>query len=71
MNKKNLKIVDSLNDDELHRKAALFTEIGQMAVKKVREKNRRLGIPSPFMKDGKIHYELPDGTITDISPFKT
>ncbi len=70
MDKKNLKIVDSLNDDEINRKSAFFTEIGQRAVMEVREKNRRLGIPSPFMKDGKIHYELPDGTITDKSPFK-
>lgn len=34
-----------------------------------KEKNKRLGIPSAFMQNGKIYYELPDGTITTEKPW--
>ena len=38
------------------------------AVAAAREENRQLGLASPFSKDGKIYFELADGTITDQVP---
>lgn len=71
MNNRKFKIVDSFDDQEIYKKTSLITKIGQVAMQKEKEKNRKLGIPSSFSKEGKIYYELPDGTITDKSPFKS
>lgn len=47
-----------------------FSRIGKKAVRKAIEENRRLGLASPFEKDGKVYYKMPDGTITSENPFK-
>lgn len=44
-------------------------EVAESAFAKAREENRRLGIPNGFERDGKLLWELPDGTITDVNPF--
>lgn len=44
--------------------------IGNRAVKKAQEENRRLGLPNTFSRNGVNYYELPDGTITTESPWK-
>lgn len=49
--------------DELQR-------IGNRAVRKAQEEGRRRGVPLVFTRNGRIYYELPDGTITQESPFK-
>ena len=69
MNKKNLKIVDSFDDIEIYKNSALINKIAARAMHEEKEKNRQLGIPSSFMQNGKIFYELPDGTITDKEPW--
>lgn len=43
-------------------------QIGNRAVKKAQEENRRFGLPSVYCKNGKLYYELPDGTITMERP---
>lgn len=43
---------------------------GNRAVEKAQEGDRRLGLPNVFVRNGKIYYELPDGTITREDPFK-
>jgi hypothetical protein len=50
--------------------AAEFKRIGNLAVQKALEENRRLGIPSVFSRNGQIYYELPNGDITREDPFK-
>jgi hypothetical protein len=47
-----------------------ITRIGNRAIKKTREENKRLGLPNVYSKNGKVIYEMPDGTITTKSPFK-
>lgn len=34
------------------------------AVKEAIEKQLKLGVPAVFMKDGKICYKMPDGSIS-------
>lgn len=46
-----------------------ITRIGNRAVRKAQEENRKKGIPNVYARNGKPYYELPDGTITTISPF--
>lgn len=48
---------------ELHR-------IGNRAVRRAQRENRSHGIPNSYSRDGKLYFELPDGTLTQVSPFK-
>ena len=50
--------------------AIKLTRIGSRAVKKAQEENTRKGIPNVYCINGKIVYQLPDGTITEKSPFE-
>lgn len=50
------------------REAALIAKIGKKAVNAVKTENRKKGIPIVFSEDGTVFYELPDGTVTTISP---
>ena len=43
---------------------AEMTKIGNRAVHKAQEENRKLGIPNVYSKRGQIYYQLPDGRIT-------
>jgi len=43
---------------------AEITKIGNRAVHKAQEENRKLGIPNVYAKRGQIYYQLPDGRIT-------
>jgi hypothetical protein len=47
-----------------------FKRIGNMAVRKALDENRRRGIPNVFSRNGQIYYELPNGEITREDPFK-
>lgn len=53
------------------RKIPLILEIlmiGNNAVKKAQINNLKKGIANVFAKDGKIFFQLPDGTITQEVP---
>ena len=41
-----------------------ITKIGNRAVKKAQEENRRKGIPNVYSINGKIVFELPDGKLS-------
>ncbi len=45
-----------------------IAKIGERAVKKAQAENRKKGLPNIFVKNKKIYYELPDGTITTKDP---
>ena len=54
---------------EIYEFVAECNRIGNEAVKKAQEENRRKGIPNAYLFNGSIIYELPDGTITKENPF--
>ncbi len=54
---------------ETYRMAAEFRRIGNRAVRKAQEENRRLGIPNAYSINGQIFYQLPNGEITMEDPF--
>jgi len=54
---------------EAYERLLRITRIGNRAVRKAQEENRKKGIPNVYARNGKPYYELPDGTITTISPF--
>jgi len=43
---------------------AEITQIGNRAVRKAQEENRRLGISNVYSKRGYLYYQLPNGEIT-------
>ncbi len=61
--------VNWMNDLELYRIGSEISEIGRRAINKVKDENKKLGVPLVYSRDGKIFYEMPDGTITNRSPF--
>jgi hypothetical protein len=56
--------------ERLRREAAELLEIGNRAVKRAHEENRRRGIPNAYLHNGIINYELPNGEFTLEDPFK-
>ncbi len=65
-----ITIVEKFDDIESYQKDAFNNKIAIQAARAEREKNKKLGIPSAFMQNGEIHYELADGTITKEKPWK-
>jgi len=61
--------VKGFEDSDLYKFSAEIERIGNMALRMVREENKRRGIPLVYSVDNKIYYELADGTITKTSPF--
>ena len=47
--------------------AKLF-QIVSKAVHMAQEENRRLGIPNVYVLNGKLVWQLPDGTVTSVKP---
>jgi len=56
-------------DIQAYIQAAELKRIGNRAVRKAQEENRRLGIPNVFSLNGNIYYELPNGELTREDPF--
>ena len=46
-----------------------YTRIGNAAVQKAREENRRLGLPNSFTIGDVIYYELPNGDVVKKSDY--
>jgi hypothetical protein len=45
-----------------------MTNIFQKAVRNAQKKHREMGIPNVYSKNGKIVWELPDGSVTTERP---
>lgn len=55
---------------ETYQMAAELLRIGNRAVQKAQERNRRLGIPNAYSRNGVRYYELPNGELTRENPFE-
>ena len=57
-----------MNQDELspeiYKQTLEFLRIGNRAVKRAQEENRKKGIPNVYSFNGHIYYELPNGELT-------
>lgn len=54
---------------ETRREADEYLRIGNAAVQKAREENRRLGLPNSFCIGDVIYYELPNGDVMKKSDY--
>ena len=50
----------------MFRLTAEITKIGNRAVHKAQQENRRKGIPSVYAKKGTIYYQFPNGMISTL-----
>ncbi len=48
---------------ETYERALDFQRIGNLAVRRAQEENRRLGLPNIYSRNNKLIYEMPDGKI--------
>ncbi|MDR0941335.1 MAG: hypothetical protein LBM68_03820 [Bacteroidales bacterium] len=62
--------VKDFADLNLYLKGFEIESIGNQAVRKAQAESREKGIPLVYSVDGKIYYELADGTVTSNSPFE-
>ena len=53
---------------ETYKRMYDFLRIGNRAVKKAQEENRKKGIPNVYSYNGHIYYELPNGELTKEDP---
>ena len=54
---------------ETHEWAREMLRIGNRAVKRVQEENRKKGIPNVYDINGHRYYELPNGKLTTEDPY--
>ncbi len=55
---------------ETYKRTRELLRIGNRAVKKAQEENRKRGIPNVYSYNGHIYYELPNGELTKDDPLK-
>ena len=55
---------------ETYKRMYEFLRIGNRAVKKAQEENRKKGIPNVYSYNGHIYYELPNGELTKEDPLR-
>ncbi len=63
-----MKEVDKLDDLNFHIFLRDIVRIGNRAVQKAKEENKKFGIPEFFWKNGKIYYVTEDGALTTERP---
>ena len=54
---------------ETHEWANEMLRIGNRAVKRAQEENRKKGIPNVYDFNGHLYYELPNGELTKEDPY--
>ncbi len=55
---------------ETYKWAHEMLQIGNRAVKRAQEENRKKGVPNVYSFNGHIYYELPNGELTREDPYK-
>ncbi len=62
-----MKKVDKISNSEWYLKTREIIRIGNLAVKKAKEENKRYGIPEVISIEGKIYYII-DGELSTEKP---
>ena len=60
---------DKSNSPDIYEETLKFLRIGNRAVKKAQEENRKKGIPNVYDFNGHLYYELPNGELTREDPY--
>jgi hypothetical protein len=62
-------IVNSFDDIDIYKLDLFINKVGNAAMNEEKKRFKEMKVPAAFMHNGKILYELPDGTITPESPW--
>ncbi len=60
---------DKLDSVDIYEETLEFLRIGNRAVKRAQEENRKKGIPNVYDFNGHLYYELPNGELTKEDPY--
>lgn len=60
---------DKSDSVDIHKQTLELLRIGNRAVKRVQEENRKKGIPNVYDFNGHLYYELPNGELTKEDPY--
>ncbi len=60
---------DELDSVDIHKQTLELLRIGNRAVKRAQEENRKKGIPNVYDFNGHLYYELPNGELTKEDPY--
>ena len=60
---------DKSDPVDIHKQTLELLRIGNRAVKKAQEENRKKGIPNVYDINGHRYYELPNGKLTTEDPY--
>ena len=60
---------DKLDAVDIHKQTLELLRIGNRAVKRAQEENRKKGIPNVYDFNGHLYYELPNGELTREDPY--
>ncbi len=63
-----MKEIKKITDKEWLASDLEVITIGNEAVRKAKEENRKHGLPEVFVKAGKLYYLMPNGEVTDVRP---
>ncbi|MBX3295151.1 MAG: hypothetical protein KF762_05515 [Acidobacteria bacterium] len=67
-----MKDTDKGLSKEAYDRLAEYVRIGNRAMHRAEEENRQLGLPNVFARNGKLIFEMPDGSIViKDDPFVT
>ena len=58
------------DDIDFNELSDYITRVGNRAVKKAQEENRKKGLPNVYSLNGTIVWQMPDGSVTTTDPFK-
>ena len=62
---------DELDSVDIHKQTLELLRIGNRAVKRAQEENRKKGIPNVYDINGHRYYELPNGELTTEDPYQS
>ena len=60
---------NKLDSVDIHKRTLELLRIGNRAVKRAQEENRKKGIPNVYDINGHLYYELPNGELTKEDPY--
>lgn len=60
---------DKVDSVDIYEDTFEFLRIGNRAVKRAQEENRKKGIPNVYDFNGHLYYELPNGELTKEDPY--
>lgn len=55
--------------EELNKTMNKITYLGNRAVSEAQKENKKHGVPNVYSLNGKIIWQMPDGSITEKSPW--